>query len=139
MNKKVEIEVSVDANIDWIWECWNDPKHIVHWSFADESWHAPTASVDLREKGLFSTRMEAKDGSDGFDFSGEYQSIEENKQIIYKLEDGRRVWVNFVKNDDNTVTVKETFELEDESSAELQKHGWQMILENFKKYVENQK
>ena len=137
MKKTSTVSIKVSASVEKVWECWNEPEHIVNWYFADESWHAPKASVNLKENGLFSIRMEAKSGTEGFDFDGEYQSIDPFKAISFKLKDDRMVWVTFIANEDHSTSIKETFELEDETPNELQTQGWQMILENFKAYVES--
>jgi uncharacterized protein YndB with AHSA1/START domain len=132
---KITVEVQVDATIDLVWQYWTEPKHIVNWNFASDDWCAPKAENDLRVGGKFSSRMEAKDGSFGFDFGGVYDEVKINEVIAYTLEDDRKVSIHFSVLG-NTTIISETFEAETENSVELQKGGWQAILNNFKKYVE---
>lgn len=135
--EKTEITVSVTVNapIQKAWQFWTLPEHITQWNFASEDWHAPKAENDLRAGGKFLSRMEAKDGSFGFDFWGVYDEIKENELIAYTMGDGRKAKITFI-NDGNTTKVIETFEAESENSIELQQGGWQAILNNFKKYSE---
>lgn len=133
---KVTVETVVNAPVEKIWDRWIDPHHIVQWNFASNDWHSPHAENDLRVGGRFTYRMEAKDGTSGFDFGGEYNNIELYKHIEYTLGDGRRVWVIFSQKGLGT-RVAQTFEAETENSIEMQQHGWQSILNNFKKYVES--
>jgi uncharacterized protein YndB with AHSA1/START domain len=132
---KITVEVQVDATIDLVWQYWTEPKHIVNWNFASDDWCAPKAENDLRVGGKFSSRMEAKDGSFGFDFGGVYDEVKINEVIASTLEDDRKVSIHFSVLG-NTTIISETFEAETENSVELQKGGWQAILNNFKKYVE---
>lgn len=132
----ITVESKLNASPEKVWKIWTDPKHIVKWNAASEDWHTPRAENDLRTGGKFTSRMEAKDGSSGFDFSGIYSNVEYLKNISYTMEDGRRVNVDF-GGDDNVTTIKETFDAEETNSHELQKSGWQSILDNFKKYVES--
>jgi uncharacterized protein YndB with AHSA1/START domain len=136
-NKKTEITVSVTVNapIQKVWQFWTLPEHITQWNFASEDWHAPKAENDLRAGGKFLSRMEAKDGSFGFDFWGVYDEIKENELITYTMGDGRKAKISFI-NEGNATKVIETFEAENENSIELQQGGWQAILNNFKKYSE---
>lgn len=129
------IETKVHAPIDKVWEYWTKPEHIINWNNASPDWHSPEAKNDLRKGGAFSFRMEAKDGSAGFDFDGEYTRVNPPKHIAFTMGDGRKVEVNF-KEEGNYTVVKENFEAETEHSAEMQKTGWQSILDNFKNYVE---
>ncbi|HEX2901346.1 MAG TPA: SRPBCC domain-containing protein, partial [Bacteroidia bacterium] len=115
---------------------WTTPADIMHWNNASDDWHTPSAANDLRVGGQFSYRMEAKDGSFGFDFNGVYDRVEAHSTIEYSMEDGRRVRITFVPDGDHTV-VTETFDAETENSLELQQTGWQMILNNFKAYAES--
>lgn len=131
----ITIESVIHAPIKKVWKLWTDPKHIVNWNNASDDWHTPWAENDLRAGGKFVSRMEAKDGSMGFDFSGVYEKVELHKQIDSVLDDGRKVKVTFADNGNETLVV-ESFEAETENSPELQKTGWQAILDNFKKYVE---
>lgn len=119
------------------WECWTEPKHIVQWNAASDDWHTPRATNDLREGGSFTSRMEAKDGSVGFDFEGTYTKIVPYKQIDYVMSDGRKVSVQFVERDGKT-EMTETFDPETENPTEMQRAGWQAILESFRKHAEAQ-
>ena len=132
----ITVEAAIVAPIEKVWKYWTEPQHIIQWNNASEDWHTPHAENDLKEGGRFTSRMEAKDGSFGFDFGGTYTLVETNKQIEYTLDDGRKVSINFTSQGNET-TVVETFEAENMNSIELQKGGWQAILDNFKKYVEN--
>ncbi len=131
----ITIRATISAPVEKVWTLWTNPKHIVHWNKASDEWHTPTSQNDLRVGGTFLSRMEAKDGSQGFDFAGEYSKIIYHKQIEYVLADGRKVFVFFVSNRNET-TVTETFEPEQTYPVEFQETGWQAILNNFKKYVE---
>lgn len=135
-NKLITIEAKVNAPIDKVWELWNSPEHIIKWCAASDDWHTTYAESDLKERGKFNSRMEAKDGSFGFDFSGVYDDIEKHKKITYTIDDGRKVWITFSKVGDS-IEIIETFEAETENPIEMQKEGWQAILNNFKKYAEN--
>lgn len=131
----IEVKIKVLAPIDLVWECWNDPKHVIHWNFASKDWCCPNATNDLQVGGKFTYRMEAKDKSMGFDFEGKYTELEHEKLISYELEDGRRVQITFSITEEG-ILIKEAFETEDVNSAEMQRDGWQAILGNFKTYVE---
>jgi uncharacterized protein YndB with AHSA1/START domain len=136
IDKKIlTVEVIINAPVEKVWTLWTDPKHIVRWNNASDEWYTPRAKNDLRVGGKFLSRMEAKDGSNGFDFSGEYDKIELFKQIDYTLADSREVKVSFVSNGHET-TVKETFEAEQINPVEIQQFGWQSIMNNFKRYIE---
>lgn len=132
---KITINTNVKAPISVVWEAWTSPKHIINWNFASEEWCCPSAENKLVEGGSFRYRMEAKDGSMGFDFDGKFTEIKSMELIQFDLGDGRPVNVNFAESEDG-VEVTETFEAENEHSAEQQKAGWQSILNNFKDYVE---
>ncbi len=130
----VETTVAVPAKLAW--ECWTSPEHIMRWNNASDDWHTPKATVDLREGGSFTSRMEAKDGSAGFDFRGTYTKILMFKHIDFTLDDKRNVSISF--DDQNGQThIKESFETEHENSIEMQKQGWQAILDNYKQYTES--
>lgn len=137
MKDPIMVQASVDAPVEKVWEYWTEPKHIVNWNTASESWHTPSATNDLRVGGKFTARMEAKDGSVGFDFEGEYTAVELNKKIEYAMSDGRKVSVEFITQD-GVCRVIEKFDAEEINSADVQRDGWQAILNNFKKYVESQ-
>ncbi len=135
MKTKITVEATIAAPIEKIWQHWTNPEHIINWNFASDDWCAPAAVNDLSVGGKFSFRMEARDGSMGFDLDGIYTVVKTNEIIEYNLEDGRNVKVLFVKNGDK-VDVIETFEAEDTNPIELQKTGWQSILNSYKNYVE---
>jgi len=131
----ITIETTVNAPIERVWAAWTDPRAIEQWNAASPDWHTPRASVDLREGGRFCSRMEARDGSAGFDFEGTYTRIEPQRLIEYMIGDGRKVRVEFVPAG-GTVTVRETFDAETTHTAEQQRQGWQAILDNFARHVE---
>ena len=125
-----------------VWECWTRPEHISGWAFASDDWEAVGVENDVRVGGKFKTRMQAKGGSEGFDFTGVYTAVEENKLIEYDMEDARHVRIEFEETPDpstgsgQAAKITETFDAESENSEETQRAGWQAILDNFKKYVE---
>lgn len=135
MKKAITVATLINAPIEKVWTYWTKPMHITQWNFASIDWWAPRATNDLTKGGKFSFRMEAKDGSFGFDLEGIYDRVEIQKRIDYTLSDERKVMVEFVV-DRSTCKVIEEFEAESENSEELQRAGWQAILDNFKKYVE---
>jgi len=134
---QITIETTVHAPLEKAWECWNTPEHIMQWNHASDDWHSPSATVDLREGGTFTARMEAKDGSVGFDFGGTYTTVIDQKEIGYTMDDGRTVCITFDGHGDHT-HVTETFDAESENPVEMQRAGWQSILDNFKTYTESQ-
>ena len=134
--KVITLETTVKAPIANIWSYWTEPKHITQWYFASDDWHAPYAENDLHVKGKFKTKMAAKDGSTGFDFTGEYTRIEKHKAIEYTIPDGRKVKISF-SDLGNQTKVVESFDPENENAYDLQKGGWQAILDNFRKYAES--
>lgn len=136
------VETTINAPINKVWEYWNKPEHITKWAFASDDWEAPEAENDLKTGGKFRTKMAAKDGSASFDFEGVYSNIEENKLIEYDMlasaSEGsipRHVKIEFSETSEGTKVV-ETFDPENENSEELQRSGWQSIIDNFKKYTE---
>jgi uncharacterized protein YndB with AHSA1/START domain len=131
----ITIQTTINAPVEKVWNSWNSPEHITKWCFAGSDWHAPRAENDLRVGGKFLTRMEAKDGSMGFDFGGIYEAVKTNELIEYSMSDGRKVRIEFYSNGNET-TVVETFDPEALNPADMQRAGWQMILDNFKKYTE---
>jgi uncharacterized protein YndB with AHSA1/START domain len=135
-NKTITVSAIVNAPIGKVWEYWTTPENIIEWNSASEDWHTPRAENDLRVGGKFFSRMEAKDGSFGFDFGGVYDGVIEHKLISYTMGDGRKVEVNFLDEGDATKII-ETFEAESAHSFEQQKGGWQAILDNFKRYTES--
>jgi uncharacterized protein YndB with AHSA1/START domain len=132
--EKIIVEVTVEASVEKVWDAYTNPSHIINWNFADPSWHCPHATNDLQIGGKYVARMEAIDGSFGFDFEAVYTEILSLASFTYEF-DGRVVKVDFQKNNDST-SVKITFDPETENPVELQKAGWQSILNNFKKYTE---
>lgn len=132
----ISISTTVNAPIETVWDAWTAPEHIIEWNFASDEWHCPSASNDLRVGGKFNYRMEARDGSMGFDFGGTYTKLERHKSITYKLADDRTVRIEFATNGSST-TISEHFDAEDEHSGEQQRAGWQAILDNFKAYCES--
>jgi uncharacterized protein YndB with AHSA1/START domain len=134
---RITVSVKINAPVKEVWNLWTDPKHIIRWNYASDDWHTPYAENDLKAGGIFLSRMEAKDGSFGFDFGGTYEQVVKNELIAYKIADGRKVQVLFGSEGSKT-TLTETFEAEQTNPAEMQLAGWQAILENFKKYTESQ-
>ena len=135
-NKSITVETKVNVPVDKVWKYWTEPRHITGWYFATDDWHAPFAENDLRVDGKFKIRMSAKNDSNGFDFEGIYNKVILNHCIDYTLADGRKVGIHFIPEGDKT-KIEEIFEAEDLHSHELQKGGWQAILDNFKKYAES--
>lgn len=132
----ITVEATVNAPAKKVWDYWTQPEHITQWNAASEEWHSPSATNDLRSGGAFVFRMEAKDGSFGFDFGGTYSSVKPLEYIEYEIEDGRKVEITFTAKG-NTTTVTETFDPESQNPLEMQQAGWQAILNNFKAYTEN--
>ena len=132
----ITVENTIKAPVEKVWELWTEPKHIMQWNNASEDWHTPHAENDLQAGGKFLSRMEAKDGSFGFDFGGVYDVVVDHEYIEYTIGDGRKVKITFRGNSNETKVV-ETFEAENTHSSEIQKDGWQAILNNFKKYAES--
>jgi uncharacterized protein YndB with AHSA1/START domain len=131
----IMVTAAINAPVAMVWSFWTDPIHIVHWNNASSDWHTTFSENDLRVNGKFLSRMEARDGSMGFDFDGVYQKVETMKLIEYTLSDGRNVEVSFLQEGGKT-KVTENFEAEQINPVEMQKAGWQAILNNFKDYVE---
>ena len=127
----ISVKILVNAPIEKVWQFWTKPEHITEWNYASEDWHAPKAENDLKVGGKFLSRMEAKEGSFGFDFEGIYDVIIINEKISFTLLDDRKVTITFLQTE-NGVQITETFEAENENSIELQRFGWQSILNNFK-------
>lgn len=133
--EKITIEATINASASKVWEYYTQPKHITNWNFADPSWCCPSASNDLRIGGTYSARMEAKDGSFGFDFEATYDDVRDNEKLAYTMPDSRTVLVNFDEEAGKT-KVTTLFDAEGENPIEMQRDGWQAILNNFKSYVE---
>lgn len=131
---RIIVTAKINCSKEKVWEYWTSPQHIVNWNFATNEWHCPSADNDLRPGGEFSWRMEAKDGSMGFDFSGQYETIKTKELIELKLDDNRNVTIEFLEQNKQTEVI-ESFE-PDDNDPDLQRQGWQAILNNFKAYVE---
>jgi uncharacterized protein YndB with AHSA1/START domain len=132
----ITIENTINAPVEKVWESWTKPEHITKLCFASDDWHTPRAENDVRVGGSFSSRMEAKDGSMGFDFGGIYDAVRKNEYLEYTLGDGRKVDITFTTQGNKTKVV-ESFEAEGTNPIEMQRGGWQAILDNFKKYTES--
>jgi uncharacterized protein YndB with AHSA1/START domain len=131
----ITIETEINAPIEKVWRLWTSAEHIIHWNNASDDWHTPKASNDLSAGGKFVFTMAAKDGSVSFDFEGTYDEVIENQRIAYTTADERKVVISFLSSG-NITRISETFEAENIHPAEMQRAGWQAILDNFKKYVE---
>src|ERR1700753_2969651 len=132
---KITVGATVNAPVSKVWELWSGPEHIVKWNNASPDWHTPRAENDLRTGGKLSARMEAKDGSFGFDFWGIYDEVIEHQLISYTIGDGRKVEILF-SPDGGSTKITETFEAENQNPIEMQRGGWQAILDSFKHYAE---
>jgi uncharacterized protein YndB with AHSA1/START domain len=132
----IKVETLINASIGKVWRFWREPNHIIKWYSASDDWHTPRAENDLRKDGTFSFRMEAKDGSAGFDFEGVYTHVIEHDSIVYVLSDGRKVKTSF-RQDAYKILVTQEFEAESINPLRMQQEGWQAILNNFKKVVES--
>jgi uncharacterized protein YndB with AHSA1/START domain len=132
----ITVEATVNAPVEKVWESWSGPEHIMKWNSASEDWHTTKAENDLRTGGAFSSRMEAKDGSFGFDFGGIYDEVRKHELITYTLGDERKVEIHFQDLGGKTL-VTESFEAEGTNPVEMQRGGWQAIMDNFKKYTES--
>lgn len=135
---KITVDTIVQAELDKVWKAWNTPDDIIQWNAASDDWHTPKCSVDLKPGGKFLSRMEARDGSMGFNFEGIYISVIEHQLIEYSMSDGRTVSVRF-EEVDGGVRVTEIFDADNEYPEEMQRQGWQSILDNFKRYVERKR
>lgn len=133
---KITVEATIAADKDKVWECYTNPEHIIKWNFASDDWHCPTAENEMKVGGKYASRMEAKDGSWGFDFEAIYDEVLDNDSFVYTIADGRKVAVDFIDLGGKT-KVSVAFEAENQNPVEMQKGGWQAILDNFKKYAEN--
>ncbi len=132
----ITIQTLIKADIQKVWDYWNEPAHITQWCHASDDWECPKSTNDLKVGGSFVSTMAAKDGSFSFDFGGTYTEIVPLEKIAYVMEDGRKVGVLF-KHEGDSVRVVETFDPETQNPKEMQRAGWQSILDNFKEYVEN--
>lgn len=133
---KITVSATVDVPVARVWQAWNTPSDIMKWNAADPSWHCPSSENDLAVGGRFKNRMEARDGSFGFDFEGTYEMIELNKEITYVMDDGRKATTLFTEQNGKT-SIETTFDAETENDVEMQKQGWQAILNNFANYVQS--
>ena len=136
VSTKTTVKTIVKAPAEKVWKLWTVPIHIMHWNNASDDWHTSFAENDLRVGGKFTCHMEAKNGSEGFDFSGKYSKVVTYRQIEYIMDDGRKVQLSFVPDEDGT-SITETFELESTHTMEEQHNGWQSILDNFRRYAES--
>lgn len=134
----ITVQALVNAPVEKVWNTWTKPEHITQWNSPSDDWHTPNAENDVRVGGLFKATMAAKDGSMSFDFVGTYTTVKTNQLIEYTIADGRTVKVVFEATGNQT-RVTETFETEDQNPVEMQRAGWQAILDNFKKYTESLK
>ncbi len=134
-SKKISVETIVQIPVEKVWNYWTEPNHITKWNSASDDWHTTYAENDLRVGGKFLSRMEAKDGSFGFDFGGIYDEVVLHEVIAYTLGDGRKVEITF-KGQESKTDVIVTFDAETENPIEVQQQGWQAILDHFKKYAE---
>jgi len=135
LKPSITVSVVVHAPIEKVWQCWALPEHIAQWNNASDDWHTPHATNDLHAGGKLLWRMEARDGSMGVDFEGVYDDVQTNERIVYTIADGRKVNIVFTPEGDG-VKVTETFETENTHPHDMQRTGWQAILDNFKKHVE---
>jgi uncharacterized protein YndB with AHSA1/START domain len=133
---KIDIQSFVNVSTKEVWEFYTNPEHIVNWNFASPNWHCPSAQNDLRPGGKYSARMEARDGSFGFDFEAVYDTVYPLEGFTYTMEDGRQVDTQFIEEETGTL-IKVSFDPEDQNSLELQRAGWQAILDNFTSYAES--
>jgi uncharacterized protein YndB with AHSA1/START domain len=133
----ITVHATIAQPVAKVWQLWTTPEHICRWNNASDDWHTPAAINDLRAGGQFSSRMEARDGSAGFDFRGTHSEVKTHERIAYTIEDGRQVEIVFQAVGGNT-QVTERFEAETVHPEELQRQGWQAILDNFKRYAETQ-
>ncbi|WP_026691942.1 SRPBCC domain-containing protein [Peribacillus kribbensis] len=132
---KITVAATVQAPVEKVWKYWTEPEHIMKWNNASEDWHTPSAENDVRAGGKFVTRMEAKDGSAGFDFGGTYDEVTPHKVLAYTMDDGRKVTITF-EGRGNETEVTETFDAEAAHPIEFQQQGWQAIVNHFKTYTE---
>lgn len=134
----ITVSTTVHIPLAKVWQYWNEPEHIMQWNAASKEWHCPKAFNDVRDGGTFSYRMEAKDGSIGFDLSGRYDRIVEGQVIESSFDDNRKVITTFQEHNDGSTEVSQSFDPDGENPEEPQRQGWQAILNNFKNYAEKQ-
>ncbi|HMR18455.1 MAG TPA: SRPBCC family protein [Sphingobacterium sp.] len=133
---KITVETRVDTDIQTLWHVYTEPEHIVKWNFASDDWQCPSAENDLQTGGKYKARMEAIDGSFGFDFEATYEEVVPYQRIVYSMADGRKVISTFSESD-GKATITTVFDAENENPIEMQRDGWQAILDNLKKYIQN--
>lgn len=131
------IQATIAQPVTKVWQYFNEPEHIIKWNAASSDWHTTKASNDLRVGGKLYSRMEAKDGSVGFDFGGVYDEVILHQKIVYTLGDGRKVMIEFIEVSPTETQIIEKFEAEQQNDPAMQQAGWQAILDNFKNYVES--
>ncbi|MBL8015252.1 MAG: SRPBCC family protein [Candidatus Doudnabacteria bacterium] len=136
MSEAITVSAEINSPVAKVWDYYTQPEHITQWNNASEDWHTPRAENDLRPGGHFLSRMESRDGTQGFDFTGTYEAVEEHKLIKYTMDDDRKVTITLSEADGKT-KMDVTFDPETENTPELQRSGWQAILDNFKSYVES--
>lgn len=134
--QQIIVESPINEPVENVWEAYTNPTHIKKWNHASPDWTCPRAETDLREGGVFTFRMESKDGSEGFDFTGAYTVVVPHEKIAYTMGDGRKAVIEFIPIG-NSTHLKISFDAENENPIEMQKQGWYAILTNFKEYVEN--
>ncbi len=136
MNKTpITVQTTINAPLEKVWQYWTEPQHITNWAFASDDWEAPESENNVTVGGTFKTVMAAKDKSAQFDFTGTYTAVDEKSRLEYDMDDGRHVTIAFAETPEG-IAVIETFDPEDENSEEMQRSGWQSILDNFKNYTE---
>ena len=136
MKNRITIETTINKPVVPVWNSWTDPKHVINWNFATDEWHCPKATSDFNEGGHFSYTMASKDGKMAFDLEGVFDMIQPMKRIEYTLSDGRKVSIIFEKISEQQTRVEQSFEPESINDPEMQRLGWQAILNNFKKFTE---
>lgn len=134
--KVITVQNTINAPVSKVWQYWTTPAHITQWNNASDDWHTPWAKNDLKAGGTFTSRMEARDGSVGFEFGGVYDVVKENEFIAYTMDDGRKVEITFTASGETT-GISESFEAETQHAEDMQRSGWQAILDNFKNYTEH--
>lgn len=134
----ITVETVIEKNKAEVWSYWTEAEHIKQWNQPSEDWHTTKAENDVQIGGKFNSRMESKDGKNGFDFSGTYTDVVPEKVLKYTLDDGRKVSISFIEEGEDETLIIETFEAENQNSIEMQRSGWQAILDNFKQYTEAQ-
>lgn len=135
--QQLTVTTEINKPVNDVWDFFSNPKHIVNWNFAHESWECPSAKNNLEAGGKLEVRMQAKDGSFGFDLIGIYDEVNENQSLKYHFEDGRKIEVIFEKLSENKTKITENFDPENQNPVDFQRDGWQAILDNFKIYAES--